>query len=205
LEQGEPKKRLAAFIECVGPRHADSRLETYRADTPEQAAVLNAITDYCQNIAERVKSGCGIIANGTVGTGKTHLLIGAGRKAIAAGFRVSYHNGQKLISDFRSRMGDDDAPSEADILDNLVRPDVLILDDPIRPHGQLSDYQEQLFYVFTEGRYNAMKPTWVSMNVDSREDAIKRIGAAIVDRWKDNALTLAFDWPSYRHAGEFKS
>ena len=89
------------------------------------------------------------------------------------------------------------------MLDSLVAPDILIIDDPIPPHGQLTDYQEQLWYIFTDRRYNAMKPTWVSMNVASGEEAEQRIGAAIVDRWKDGALTVAFNGPSYRKVGEF--
>ena len=59
----------------------------------------------------------------------------------------------------------------------------------VPPHGELTNYQEQMFYIFTDRRYNAMKPTWVSMNVASGEEAEDRIGAAIVDRWKDGALT----------------
>ena len=43
-----------------------------------------------------------------------------------------------------------------------------------------------------------MRPTWISMNVASGEEAESRIGVAIIDRWRDGALTLAFNWPSYR-------
>ena len=188
-----------ALLAGIGPRHANSRLETFIATTQEQRDVLAAFTDYCDHIAERVAAGVGIVANGRVGTGKTHLFIGAARRAIREGFTVVYQNGQSLISAFRDRIGDDGS-SEGDLLDSLTSPDILILDDPVPPHGELTNYQEQMFYIFADRRYNAMKPTWVSMNVASGEEAEDRIGAAIVDRWKDGALTLAFNWPSYRKA-----
>jgi hypothetical protein len=36
------------------------------------------------------------------------------------------------------------------------------------------------------------------MNVKDSNDASKRIGAAIVDRLKDDSLALFCNWPSYR-------
>lgn len=205
LDRKRRKERWNVFRDAIGPRHAESTIGNFKATTPEQISVLAAVKDYAQHGNERVKAGVGIIANGPVGTGKTHLLIGLARGAIRDGFTVEYRNGQRLLSGFRSRIGDDHGPSEEEMLDDLVRPDVLILDDPIPPHGELTSYQEQLLYIVADGRYNAMKPTWVSMNVASTEEAQARLGAAILDRWKHNALTLAFNWPSRRQAGEFDS
>ena len=86
------------------------------------------------------------------------------------------------------------------MLNRLVEPDILILDDVISPHGELTSYQEQLLYIVSERRYTCKKPTWVGLNVATTEEAVRRVGAAIIDRWKDGALCLAFDWPSHRKA-----
>jgi DNA replication protein DnaC len=191
--------RLDAFLATL-PRHRNCRLENYVASNEGQRGALAAITGYCGRIAEHVIAGEGMILNGIVGSGKTHLLVGASRKAFGADFTVLYRNVQQLLSDFRSRIGEKEGPSEADMLDELVAPDVLILDDVLSPHGELTPYQEQLLYIVSERRYMAMRPTWVGLNVSGPEDAVKRVGAAIIDRWKDGALCLAFDWPSYRKA-----
>ena len=56
--------RLDAFVAQIGPCHANSRLETFVAETQEQRENLKAFTDYCDHIAERVKAGVGIVVNG---------------------------------------------------------------------------------------------------------------------------------------------
>jgi DNA replication protein DnaC len=199
LQSNQQRDRLQALLDAH-PRHRQCLLENYIATTDGQRKALAAVTGYCDDVAEHVSNGRGMILNGPVGTGKTHLLFGAARKAIGAGFTVQYRNVQALLSAFRSRMDDEEAESENAMIDTLVSPDVLILDDVISPHGELTSYQEQIVYIIVEERYSAMRPTWAGLNAAGTEDAVRRIGAAIVDRLKDGALCLAFDWPSHRKA-----
>jgi DNA replication protein DnaC len=182
------------------PRHSTCRLTNYIATTDGQRTALAAIVKFCDEIEIHVAAGDGIVFNGTVGSGKTHLLFGAACRATMCGFSVVYRNVQHLLSEFRSRIGYDDAPSEASMIKRLVEAEILILDDVVTPHGEFTAYQEQLLYNISEGRYSKMRPTWIGMNVSGGDEAVKRVGAAVVDRWKDGALCLAFDWESHRKA-----
>jgi len=98
------------------PRHANSRLETFHAATEAQQQVFRALSDYCQHIKER----CRMASHHRQRPrrdGKTHLLLGAARKAIGA-TSPSDTSTPKLIR-FRDRIGNKEAPSETELINGL--------------------------------------------------------------------------------------
>ena len=76
LRDNQRRERWNVFKEGL-PRHRDCTLENYVAATDGQQEALAAISGYCERMTEHVAEGQGIILNGPVGTGKTHLLVGA--------------------------------------------------------------------------------------------------------------------------------
>ena len=201
-EQREERRRrecLSQFERSVGPRLAGARLGNYRCDHPGQQAALDAIQAYGDNLRHEVASDNGIILFGGCGTGKDHLLTALARVAIVRhGLSVRYAFGVNLFSELRDRIGEH--KSEEDWLDDLTSPKILILSDPVPPRGELTGYQASMLQAVVDDRYRYMQPTWVSMNVTTSAEADSLLGPALVDRLTDGALTLRFDWPSFRKA-----
>jgi DNA replication protein DnaC len=62
----------------------------------------------------------------SAGTGKSHLLVGLGRAAVAAGHRVRYFAAADLVESLYHGLADN---SVARIIDGLLRSDLVILDE----------------------------------------------------------------------------
>jgi DNA replication protein DnaC len=62
----------------------------------------------------------------TPGTGKSHLLIGCGRAAVNAGFKVRYFTAADLIETLYRGLADN---TVGKIIDSLLRADLLIVDE----------------------------------------------------------------------------
>lgn len=189
---------LKALTEAVGSRFAETTLESFEATTSEQRKVLGAVRGYAANIVERAADGNGVILFGSAGTGKTHLLAGLAKAAIEAGLSVAWVNGQDLFARFRAAI--DGEGSESTIIRELVKPDVLILDDLLPPGGALTDFQASSVYRIVDARYRDCRSTWSTMNVSNGDEAERGMGAQIVDRLRHGALTAFCNWPSFRSA-----
>ncbi len=190
------QERLTGFAATVGPRFASATLENYKASSPEQGKVVNALRGYAGSIKEHVPAGDGIVLFGNAGSGKTHLLVAMGKAAIEAGFSVEWRNGQDVFAAFRDAISSD--RSESAIVRRLVKPDVLILDDVLPPGGTLTEYQSATLYRIVDARYRQCRPVWATMNVENGSEAERGMGVQVVDRLRHGALTLHCDWPSYR-------
>ena len=188
--------RLRAFIFERGERYSDCRLGTFEKSTPGQVKVVDDLTDYLLNIETRVESGEGILFVGPRGTGKDHLAVAMVRATILSGFSVLWQNGMDLWGDVRDRM--DSGDSERALVRRLVAPDVLYLSDPVPPMGKLTEFQAAMLFRVLDGRYSRRRPTWVTLNVASGQEADERMGPQNGDRLRDGALVISCNWGSYR-------
>jgi DNA replication protein DnaC len=192
------QKRLAEFTKAVGPRFGAATLENYQVASPEQRKVVDALQSYRANIRQHTEAGEGIVLFGSAGTGKTHLLSAVGKTAIDAGLSVGWTNAQDLFASFREAIGAD--RSEDAIVCEMVKPDLLILDDVLPIGGKLTEYQAGNLYRIVDTRYRYCKPVLISMNVVDGTEAEAGMGAQVVDRLRHGALALFCNWPSYRKA-----
>jgi DNA replication protein DnaC len=85
---------------------------------------------------------------GPAGTGKSHLLVGLGHAAVAAGFRVRYFTAADLVETLYRGLADN---SVGRVLDNLLRADLVICDElgfaPLDANGS------QLLFRFVAAAY----------------------------------------------------
>lgn len=193
------RRRLARFDRSVGARYAKASLDNFETRGKADHAVLCTLITYSTRMDDEVAQGNGILLYGPAGTGKDHLLVGLARQAIMDhGLDVGFASGVDLFMLMRAaiKKGSD----ERDVLKVLVAPDILLLSDPAPPRGAVTDYQAQAIYQVVDARYRAMRPTWVSLNVKSSQDADDRLGPQAVDRLTHGALVLKCEWPSYRRA-----
>lgn len=192
----ERHANLEKFLSLRGARYAECRLGNYKADTAKQVQSLEMLTEYCENVADRITNGVNLVLVGPAGTGKDHLMTAVCRAAILAGRNLLWRNGQDLWGDFRDAISNE--ANEAATIRRFVSADVLAISDPLPPRGLMSEFQVATLFRIVDGRYSHMRPTFVTLNVASRAEAEERMGLQIVDRLCHGALVVGCNWSSYR-------
>jgi DNA replication protein DnaC len=203
LAEEEAAKRAGELAENVkvlwaarGKRYERCTLDNFHLGHRGQMEVVQRLRSYAKNITWHILRGVGVVLIGPPGTGKDHLMAALMHAALAAGKSVKWASGPRLFARFRDDIGSD--AEEWRAMANYTKPDVFALSDPTWEQSQLERFQRAKLMEIIDGRYNALKPTWVTLNVDDRKQASKLIGNAIVDRLVDGALSLECNWPSYR-------
>ncbi len=112
------------------------------------------------------------------------------------GVSMRWLNGQAFYGASRDRM--DSGGSERAAFDELIKPDILAISDPVPPAGALSTWQLTQFYRLIDERYRQMKPTWCTLNATSDADADKMLSAPVWDRLCEDSITFECNWPTHR-------
>ena len=217
-QEARQRKKYETWSNLVrerGRRYATCRLDNYVVQHAGQQEVVDAVTEYCQNITQNVEDGEGILLIGPSGSGKDHLIMAAAREAIKtlAGapdkyypqygelvpqFSIVWTSGVRLYTAVRDAMRKDAEDTEVEIKQRYVRANILMMSDPIPPGGALTPFQAEVLEYIIDRRYSMCRPTWISLNCASRESIEAAMSTPIVDRLVHGALVLACDWPSYR-------
>lgn len=200
--EAEISRNLNSFYAAAGDRYRSCTFDGWEySKTPKHAEyqrkVLSAVRSYAAAVCLRT-SGEGLVLYGPCGTGKDHLAVVVAATAIRAGLSVRYINGQDWFGSIRDAM-DTDGLSEAQIINRVARYDVAVISDPLPPIGSLSQHQATMLYRAVQNRYAAGKPTIVTLNVSSDDEADSRIGVPTWDRIRHGALSVLCRWPSYRN------
>jgi DNA replication protein DnaC len=207
--QGEAVHRSESRLQTVGPafgevacqlgkRYAPERvrLADFEIYHPAQESAIRSLLTYESSIEERIREGSGLVLYGAVGTGKDRLLAYLIYSAAVCGIRCHYAHGQDLFGAFRDRM--DAGQKEEELIDRMHRPAVLAISDPAPPAGELSAWRLELLYRIVDRRYRDLRPTWVTINAESPNDAEGRLGSQVWDRIQEGAAVIPCLWPSYR-------
>lgn len=193
----EKRARWAAFVEARGCRYADCRLENFIAQTQEQRKVKTAVRAFAAKLSEHIAAGDNVLLHGPCGTGKDHLVVGLAWLAINAGRTVEWRDGATLYSDWRDSI--DAKRSERAILDELKRPDVLMVSDPVPGRSAITDWQAEQLAKVMDARYNARRPVWVTANVSAPQYLDGLTIPRFADRLSEgNSLSLFMNWESWR-------
>ena len=196
------RKRWDAWhrvIRHAGDRYSTTSFDNYEVSHPEQAAVVDDLKEYSKAVGDNVTASRGVVLFGPSGTGKDHLLLAMARIAIGVDIlSVHWACGQELFGGARDLIGGNG--TERDFVKQYTRPTILILSDPLPVSGALTDFQAGLISRIVDGRYRNGLPTWCSMNVKTRGEVEERMGVAIADRLRHDAVTRYCSWPSYRTA-----
>lgn len=189
--------RLRGFYGERGRRYANCRLSTFACEHDTQREVVSRLRSYCENVAEHVRKGEGLILFGPKGTGKDHLLCAVARAVILAdGPSIEWWNGMEFYARFRDAINEEER--ESDVVRKMTRPDVLCLSDPLPPAGVLTEWQSLTLFRVLDRRYSDCKPALVTVNVADKAELESRMGPQNADRLRDGAIALYCNWPSYR-------
>lgn len=138
--------------------------------------------------------GGGIVALiGPRGTGKTRLSAEAMRNH--APDNAIYTTAMGLFLRIRASFGKASKESESDIVDELAKCPLLILDE-IQERGNTA-WEDRILTHVLDRRYGAMTPTIIIANLT--EDALSDcLGESILSRIEENGGVIEVDGPSHR-------
>lgn len=158
--------------------------------------VFESCKAYAENFTLNRKLGTSAILCGDVGTGKTHLATAITRHVIASNMTARYETIASAIRKVRETYRKDSKVTEQHIIDSLVKPDLLVLDEVGVQSG--SDAELNTLFDIINGRYQQEKPNLLLSNLDGA--GIKQsIGERSYDRLRENSgKYLVFKGDSYR-------
>jgi len=111
------------------------------------SSIPKATFDYLASL-EWVRAAENLCLVGPPGTGKSHLLLGVGHAAVAAGLRVRYFIAAGLLETLYRGLADN---SVGRVIDQLLRADLIIVDE--LGFAPLDDTGSQLLFRFVAAAY----------------------------------------------------
>lgn len=182
---------------CIPDRFRDRTLGSYVATTEGQKRALEFARAYADDFAEVAKSGRGALLIGKPGTGKTHLAVGIALQVMQDKTRKAlFMTVMRAIRSIKDTWRKESEIGEAEAIDSLVKPDLLILDEVGIQFG--SEAEKLLLFDVLNERYERRRPTLLLSNLSAPEVAAY-LGERVMDRMReDGGQVVVFDWESHR-------
>ena len=158
-QRWKPEELLRTLVEAeIASRDASNARNRMRsanfpvAKTLEEfdvtaSSVPRSTLDYLASL-EWIRAAENVCLIGPAGTGKSHLLVGLGVAAVAAGHRVRYFTAADLVETLYRGLADN---SVGRVIDTLLRNDYLIVDE--LGFAPLDDTGAQLLFRFVAAGY----------------------------------------------------
>lgn len=144
----------------------------------------------------------GLLFIGPPGIGKTHIAVSVLREVVLKGVRGVYYDTRTLLSTIRSTYNPVTRTSEADVLAEVMRAELLVLDD--LGAERVTDWVEETMNLIVNTRYSERRPTVFTTNyrdVPGGEDLdslLARVGFRMHSRLREMCEFLEFDGPDFR-------
>ena len=180
----------------IPERFLDCDVWRWQRGMDKQREAWEVVKSYCMRIEDVIQHGRCLVLFGESGTGKTHLACGIVRHVVEKGGTGHYTTIQDAIGKIRSTYGKKSDASEDEVLAELCRVDVLVLDEL----GRQSDsaHERETMFRILNRRYADLRPTVLISNLD-RVKLHAFLGQALVDRLLEaGGRFLNFDWASQR-------
>ena len=211
--QAEERKRAAELLDensrraweqkigraGIPERFRDRDLASYIAKTDGQQRALKFAQSYAEGFDKVAKSGQSALFIGKPGTGKTHLAIGIALHVMREHKRNAlFLTVMRAIRGIKETWRKGSETSEAEAIEDLVFPDLLILDEVGVQFG--SEAEKLLLFDVLNERYERRRPTLMLSNLTAPEVA-SYLGERVMDRLReDGGQAVVFDWSSHRGA-----
>lgn len=201
------RRRMDAWRQFAGPRYAGCTFANFEAPTDN----LRAARDTCRLWAEELAAGrttASLVVTGPCGSGKEHEAMASCRHLFDAGWEwaddlkrpygsrtFARVTGVSLFAAWRDAMK---AGQETELRDTLVRPDLLVVSDPAGAADKLTEFQAAALLAIVDGRYEAMRPMVVTVNVADRAGLYAIVTPPVADRLMHDARIVVLNAPSWR-------
>lgn len=171
--------------------HRNCTFANYEVSGEEQRKAYTLAKSYAHNFGTSFAS---FVFSGAPGTGKNHLAAAIGNHLLSGGRSVLVVTIPDLM--LRVRECYDGGQSEADLLDDLCRVDLLILDEVGIQRG--SNGEKVILNQVIDRRLSSMRPVGILTNLNY-DSLMNTLGERILDRLQmDGGMWVNFDWGSYR-------
>lgn len=179
---------------AIPPRFSDRSLENFIASNEGQQKALGTAQAYVNDFTKT--SGQSLILCGGVGAGKTHIAVGIAHELIARQCQCIFTSVIGAVRSVKETYNRNSEITEREAIDNLIKPDLLILDEVGVQFG--SDTEKLILFEIINGRYENRKSTIVISNLAMTALA-DYLGERVIDRLReDGGKLVVFDWPSFR-------
>lgn len=149
-----------------------------------------------ENIDDVVRECINVVMFGLKGRGKTQAGVLLSKDAALAGYSSRVVDWaawvDSVVSDYSRR-----EYTQAQHIEGLVRPRLLVLDDVGAAQSKEGDIERKLFTRLIGARYNAQRPTVITANLTRRELEVA-MGERAFDRIQHACEWVLFDGPSER-------
>jgi DNA replication protein DnaC len=193
----EKQERVAALFKRSGipERFADRRLSNYAATTAGQKRALGIAERFVDSFGDGLTAGASLVLAGKPGTGKTHIACGIGRALIEQTRSVLFMTVLQALRYVKDTYRRESTRTESDAVADLLRPDLLILDEIGAQLG--SEHEKMLMFEIINERYQRCRSTILISNLTG-EELTAFLGDRVMDRFRESGAVLAFDWDSHR-------
>ena len=153
---------------------------------------------YAQNLSEALEMRIGALFIGSVGRGKSQACALLAKTALEGGLSVVMTTVPRWVGEVLASYKSDEI-TENVMVAQLVRPDLLILDDVGAAETQNGALEERLLTRVIGERTDFGRITVMNSNLGPAEFK-KSIGGRAWDRMEKSSLRIVFDGPHYRAA-----
>lgn len=173
-------------------------LDSFVARTPAHKLIVRSAASFIQTFHGHTGEdhpAKGLWMQGREGTGKTHIAIAILKEVIARGYTGLYWNVPELFLELRRLMAEKAELTEADLFDEALRADLVVLDD--LGAERTSDYVLDRLYLMINGRYQNDKATIITTN-RTKEELRTQVGPRILSRICEMCVEMEFPDGDYR-------
>jgi DNA replication protein DnaC len=190
--------KITGLLRAAGipARFAGRTFGNYAATEQGQKFALNVCRAFVEAWPDRLKDGASLVLTGGPGTGKTHLACAVANavmeKHLAA---VAFGTVATMLRQIKDTYRKDSTRSEQDAINDLVRPDLLVLDEVGVQVG--SEHEKLLMFEVLNARYQECRPTILISNL-SADELETFLGQRVMDRYRECGAVIGFNWQSHR-------
>ena len=144
----------------IPARFAGCQLDTFRIDTggAQLGAVLLAVSGFVNAYPAETR---GVLLHGSVGVGKTHLVVGAIRKlTLEKGIPCRFADFSHLLGELK--LAYDQGRGAQKLIDELARIEILVIDELGK--GRQSDWEQSILDELITRRYNQGRTCLITTN-----------------------------------------
>lgn len=196
----ESKERQASvdrlrYDSGVPARFSNACFAAYQAPNEPMKLVLNVLSSFATRWDEQRSTGQSLLLVGGPGTGKTMLSCSVINSIAEDLVGSEYSTAAELVSNIKSHYGQRGGDkSISDDIAWLVRVPLLVIDEL---DVGLSEHDVMLLFRVIDARYAALQPMILISNRNA-EQLEQLLGQRIMDRLRECAVTLTFNWRSHR-------
>lgn len=173
---GGRRRRLLSYLDAADPERRMT-LEALDTSEPSTAVAAGEALNIASGKRER-----GMLLMGLPGRGKTHLLVGTGRRLLARDEDAGYYNFVRLISRIQDSYSNLGGETRRAIIKSVASHEVVLLDDLGKEHS--STNVESIVYELFDALHTARITLIVATNVPATRDGSYR-GPTLSERYDE--------------------